>query len=325
MRQKVYELLQTLLSYISSSPSIKNEFQSTLTPPPPRGHLSAPEIIEGILTIAYGEKDPRCLLQCFRILSLVSAAFSAAIFSADPYQSNRSATTTSTQSSAKSLPEQIFDTLSPYFPITFRPPPGDPFKISQSMLVEALGDALSSHSSLSTHAVPFFWSQIMEPTEDVSTLHALAYLRMTIRNHHICRAIYPILPELSSAVFDVLISTPLSTSPGMKREVSEMSLQQRVAREAEELTREICPLLSPSPPSSSSSPSPWSLFAEPLLQHISTTITSHTSSLHYTSLSPMESRRRAIEIAALVGGSSHEGAEAVYAVLLPALIPDYLR
>lgn len=76
----------------------------------------------GLLDCLEGEKDPRCLILCLKVLTNTQAAFPQA---------------------ADEQAEAIFDVTACYFPITFTPPPNDPYGITPEMLSKALQAALT--------------------------------------------------------------------------------------------------------------------------------------------------------------------------------------
>ena len=78
--------------------------------------------IETFLSVAAGEKDPRNLLISFRLNSKISTELQ----------------------NISSFKEDLFDTLFCYFPITFKPPKNDPYKITNSDLKLALRTAISA-------------------------------------------------------------------------------------------------------------------------------------------------------------------------------------
>ncbi|CUS23968.1 LAQU0S13e00342g1_1 [Lachancea quebecensis] len=78
--------------------------------------------IETFLSIAGGEKDPRNLLISFHLNSAIS----------------------STLENIPQYKEDLFDTLFCYFPITFKPPKNDPYKITNVDLKAALRGAISA-------------------------------------------------------------------------------------------------------------------------------------------------------------------------------------
>lgn len=78
--------------------------------------------IETFLHIANGEKDPRNLLLSFALNQSI----------------------TSTLQNVESFKEDLFDVLFCYFPITFKPPKHDPYKISNQDLKTALRSAITA-------------------------------------------------------------------------------------------------------------------------------------------------------------------------------------
>lgn len=66
-----------------------------------------------------GESDPRCLLQLLKLFYTLLSIFQPLIFSSFPLT-------------------EIFDAISPYYPIQFTPPPGDPYGITKEGLQRAL-------------------------------------------------------------------------------------------------------------------------------------------------------------------------------------------
>lgn len=77
----------------------------------------------GVLDCMEGEKDPRCLILCLRVLGRTQALFPQA---------------------SDELAEACFDVTACYFPITFTPPPNDPYGITPEMLSHALRATLTA-------------------------------------------------------------------------------------------------------------------------------------------------------------------------------------
>ncbi|KAK5780436.1 hypothetical protein RI543_002194 [Arxiozyma heterogenica] len=80
--------------------------------------------IETYINVASGEKDPRNLMSSFKL--------------------NYQITTTLDETLVFPLRQQLFDILFSYFPITFKPPKNDPYKISNSDLKLALRKSISA-------------------------------------------------------------------------------------------------------------------------------------------------------------------------------------
>ncbi|RKO95769.1 hypothetical protein CAUPRSCDRAFT_12532, partial [Caulochytrium protostelioides] len=102
-------------------------------------------VVQAFIHALDGEKDPRCLLLAFptaqRIYQHFTILADAAAAGADPDDA--------------SLAETLFDVTSCYFPITFRPPPGDPFGITPEQLKNALHPLLVAIPENAPFALPF--------------------------------------------------------------------------------------------------------------------------------------------------------------------------
>ncbi|RLM00708.1 hypothetical protein CFD26_107373 [Aspergillus turcosus] len=85
----------------------------------------------GIVDLMTGEKDPRNLMLVFSILKVVMMEWDI---------SNHA--------------ETLFESVYNYFPITFRPPPNDPYGITAQDLKDRLQDCISSTSLFAPYAIP---------------------------------------------------------------------------------------------------------------------------------------------------------------------------
>jgi DNA repair/transcription protein MET18/MMS19 len=85
----------------------------------------------GIIDLMTGEKDPRNLMLVFSILKVVMIEWDI---------SNHA--------------ETLFEAAYNYFPITFRPPPNDPYGITAQDLKDRLQDCISSTSLFAPYAIP---------------------------------------------------------------------------------------------------------------------------------------------------------------------------
>lgn len=77
----------------------------------------------GVLDCMEGEKDPRCLILCLRVLGRAQQLLPQA---------------------SDALAEACFDVTACYFPITFTPPPNDPYGITPEVLSQALRSTLTA-------------------------------------------------------------------------------------------------------------------------------------------------------------------------------------
>ena len=87
----------------------------------------------GFITSMDGEKDPRNLILCFRLVQVVVAKFDFADYA-----------------------EEIFEICACYFPITFRPPADDPYSITVEDLKSDLHKCLIGSHLFAEYAMPLF-------------------------------------------------------------------------------------------------------------------------------------------------------------------------
>ncbi|KAI9782111.1 MAG: hypothetical protein M1839_005457 [Geoglossum umbratile] len=89
------------------------------------------DFVIGITNLVSGEKDPRNLMIIFSMLRVVIVEWDVVKYT-----------------------ETLFDAVSCYFPITFRPPPGDPFGITAQDLKARLRDCIAASPYFASHAFP---------------------------------------------------------------------------------------------------------------------------------------------------------------------------
>ena len=111
------------------------------------------ESLVGITDMVSGEKDPRNLMLIFSMLRVVMVEWDISRHS-----------------------EVMFDSVYAYFPITFRPPPNDPYGITAQDLKDRLRDCLSSTGVLAPHTVPSLLDRLdsTSPTVKKDVLQALS-------------------------------------------------------------------------------------------------------------------------------------------------------
>ncbi|GAA5990089.1 hypothetical protein JCM10908_005818 [Rhodotorula pacifica] len=110
------------------------------------------DFISGYCSLVEGEKDPRNLMISFSLVKVVLLEFDT----------------------AKNI-EELFDITFCYFPITFTPPPDDPYGISSEDLIIALRGCLSATALLGPLALPLFFDKLQAASEKAKrqTLQAL--------------------------------------------------------------------------------------------------------------------------------------------------------
>jgi DNA repair/transcription protein MET18/MMS19 len=107
----------------------------------------------GVTSLVAGEKDPRNLMLIFSMLRAIMVEWDISQHS-----------------------ETMFDSVYAYFPITFRPPPNDPYGITAKDLKDRLRDCLASSGVLAPHAIPNLLDRLdsTSPTVKKDVLQALA-------------------------------------------------------------------------------------------------------------------------------------------------------
>lgn len=85
----------------------------------------------GITDLVSGEKDPRNSMLIFSMLRVLMVEWDI----------------TNHQ-------EMMFDSVYAYFPITFRPPPNDPYGVTAQDLKDRLRDCIASTGKLAPYAIP---------------------------------------------------------------------------------------------------------------------------------------------------------------------------
>ena len=111
------------------------------------------ESLVGITDLVSGEKDPRNLMLIFSMLRVIMVEWDISQHA-----------------------EVMFDSVYAYFPITFRPPPNDPYGITAQDLKNRLRDCLSSTGFLAPHVIPHLLDRLdsTSPTVKTDVLQALA-------------------------------------------------------------------------------------------------------------------------------------------------------
>ncbi|GJN90351.1 hypothetical protein Rhopal_003362-T1 [Rhodotorula paludigena] len=111
------------------------------------------EFVSGYCALVEGEKDPRNLMISFSIVRVILLEFDI----------------------AKNV-EDLFDITFCYFPITFTPPPDDPYGISSDDLIVALRACLSATPLFGRLALPLFFDKMQAASEKAKrqTMQALA-------------------------------------------------------------------------------------------------------------------------------------------------------
>ncbi|KAI0686671.1 ARM repeat-containing protein [Cytidiella melzeri] len=117
------------------------------------------EFLSGYISLADGEKDPRNLLIAFAIARVLLIEFDT----------------------TRHI-EDLFNITFCYFPITFRPPPDDPYGITTDDLKKALRDCLNATPAFGPMAIPLFQEKL--------TAGSPATKRDTLQTLDVCLPVY---------------------------------------------------------------------------------------------------------------------------------------
>ncbi|KAL4925479.1 MET18/MMS19 family protein [Aspergillus undulatus] len=158
----------------------------------------------GTVDLMTGEKDPRNLMLVFSILKVIMMEWDI---------SNHV--------------ELLFDSAYNYFPITFRPPPNDPYGITAQDLKNRLQDCISSTSLFAPHSIPSLLDKLDSTSQNVKkdALNALiacinSYSPDTVSAHSI--TIWESLKfEILNAQEEFLSELSLKALHGIAKRLSE--------------------------------------------------------------------------------------------------------
>ncbi|KAG0182247.1 hypothetical protein DFQ29_005130 [Apophysomyces sp. BC1021] len=95
------------------------------------------EFVYGFIQVMDGEKDPRCLMAAFKLVKMIVDEFDISTYV-----------------------EDLFEVTFCYFPITFKPPPDDPYGITADDLKLSLRQCLSATALFAKFAVPLILEKL---------------------------------------------------------------------------------------------------------------------------------------------------------------------
>lgn len=189
-RRRSYEMLVALIRHPdASSPA-----------GPPLGSCSPAEQIESLVAACDGEKDPRNVLLVCELWKHIPAAFCGESetlrrteFRDSENHSERESFRPSDAHRAAfaAAAEELYDVVAAYFPVSFRPPPGDTIKVTHEQLASTLRDAMCASPVYAPWALPHVLESVdpEKPARGVAdalaTLAACgaAFGRTTMRPH----------------------------------------------------------------------------------------------------------------------------------------------
>ncbi|ORX91539.1 ARM repeat-containing protein [Basidiobolus meristosporus CBS 931.73] len=141
------------------------------------------QFVTGYLNIMDGEKDPRNLILAFKSVKIIIDNFDIT-----------------------NQVESLFEVTFCYFPITFKPPPGDPYGITASDLKLALRQCLAATPLFAKHSMPLLLDKLMS-TSGNAQLDSLETLAQCIPVYG-AESIESHVLELRAALEDELLELP---------------------------------------------------------------------------------------------------------------------
>jgi hypothetical protein len=135
----------------------------------------------GLVSAVDGEKDPRCLLLCLHAMEQALLPRPQGL-----------------GDTIASLTEELFNVTSCYFPITFTPPPNDPFGITRDMLVQALRRVFGATPRMARLVVPLLLDKLASDMPEAKR-DALETLKALAPRYGV-QTLAPLLASLASGV-----------------------------------------------------------------------------------------------------------------------------
>ena len=117
------------------------------------------ESLVGIVNLVSGEKDPRNLMIIFSILKVVMVEW-------DIVGHAEVCMATMLKILSTDQTQTLFDSVFCYFPITFRPPPDDPYGITAQDLKARLRDCIAA----SRYFAPYAFPQLIDKLDSTSPI-----------------------------------------------------------------------------------------------------------------------------------------------------------
>lgn len=116
-------------------------------------HEEDEQFMPQLIALFDGERDPRNLMIVFSVLQVAMVEWDIS-------------------GQAQNLFEAVFN----YFPITFRPPPGDPFGITAQDLKDRLRDCIASSGYLAPYAFPALLDKLDSTSMNTKVIRRIVWL-----------------------------------------------------------------------------------------------------------------------------------------------------
>ncbi|KAL4883714.1 RNAPII transcription regulator C-terminal-domain-containing protein [Aspergillus karnatakaensis] len=179
----------------------------------------------GTVDLMTGEKDPRNLMLVFSILKVIMVEWDIT-----------------------NHVELLFDSVYNYFPITFRPPPNDPYGITAQDLKDRLQDCIASTSLFAPHSIPALLDKLDSTSQNVKkdALNALiacinSYSPDTVSTHSITiweTLKFEILNAQEEFLSELSLKAMLDIATRLSEGVTEVNDQLPLAQYLRPITKE---------------------------------------------------------------------------------------
>ena len=170
-RQRSYQFLLALVSHPAS-----------FADGPPLGSANPAEQIESVVAACDGEKDPRNVLLLCELWTALPRAFCGDTAGGAIAGPSKTVKTDDTAGVAKrraafaSAAEELYDVVAAYFPVSFRPPPGDSVRVTREQLAATLRGAMCAAGDFAPWAVPHVLESLVPDKKPQTIDDALATL-----------------------------------------------------------------------------------------------------------------------------------------------------
>ena len=170
-RQRSYQFLLALVSHPAAAAD-----------GPPLGSANPAEQIESVVAACDGEKDPRNVLLLCELWTALPRAFCGDTAGGAIAGPSKTVKTDDTAGVAKrraafaSAAEELYDVVAAYFPVSFRPPPGDSVRVTREQLAATLRGAMCASGDFAPWAVPHVLESLVPDKKPQTIDDALATL-----------------------------------------------------------------------------------------------------------------------------------------------------
>ncbi|KZF23815.1 DNA repair and TFIIH regulator [Xylona heveae TC161] len=140
------------------------------------------QVIPGVIDLVSGEKDPRNLMIIFSFMKVIMVEWQITQFA-----------------------EPLYESVFCYFPITFRPPPNDPYKITAQDLKERLRACVAATGDFAPFAIPALIDKLDSTSPNVKkdVMQTISACALSYGSRVLSRYSIPLWDSLKYEIFNV--------------------------------------------------------------------------------------------------------------------------